>query len=136
MKVEITIDVDDLDRAVDFYCQGLGLDLIERTRDWARAELDGQTFWIYRFAPGSQGTIHRDYRRHWTPIHLDFIVGDLDRALNRALAAGGSLDREVRRNECEPLGTCDVANLSDPAGNGVDLVARHTCPAEGQRAVG
>ena len=41
------------------------------------------------------------------------------------IAAGGHLDREVRRNEPEPVGRCDVANLSDPAGNGVDLVERH-----------
>ncbi len=125
MKLEITIDVDDLDRAVKFYCQGLGLDLVDRTPDWARAELDGQTFWIYQFDAGPHGSIHRDYRRHWTPIHLDFIVSDLDRVLERALAAGGRLDCEVRRNEPEPLGRCDVANLSDPAGNGVDLVERH-----------
>ncbi len=126
MNLEITIDVDDLDRAVEFYCRGLGLELVERNPDWARAELDGQTFWIYRFAAGPEGTITRDYRRHWTPVHLDFIVNDLDEVLHRALAAGGRLDREVRRNEPEPLGRCDVANLSDPAGNGVDLVERHT----------
>ncbi|MHC4494067.1 MAG: VOC family protein, partial [Planctomycetota bacterium] len=45
MKLEITIDVDDLDRAVEFYCRGLGLELVGRNPDWARAELDGQTFW-------------------------------------------------------------------------------------------
>ncbi len=125
MKLEITIDVDDLDHAVEFYCRGLGLKLVGRNPDWARAELDGQTFWIYRFAAGPEDTITRDYRRHWTPVHLDFIVSDLDEVLERALAAGGRLDREVRRNEPEPLGRCDVANLSDPAGNGVDLVERH-----------
>ena len=125
MKLEITIDVDDLDRAVEFYCRGLGLELVERSADWARAELDGQTFWIYRFAAGAQGAITRDYRRHWTSIHLDFIVGDLDKVLQRALAAGGRLDRAVRRDEPEPVGRCAVANLSDPAGNGIDLVERH-----------
>ena len=125
MKLEISIDVDDLDRAVAFYCRGIGLKLVERNVDWARAELDGQTFWIYRCAAGPQGAITRDYHRHWTPIHLDFIVSDLDEVLERALAAGGRLDCEVRRNEREPVGRCNVANLSDPAGNGVDLVERH-----------
>jgi catechol 2,3-dioxygenase-like lactoylglutathione lyase family enzyme len=124
VKLEITIDVDDLDRAVGFYCGGLGLELVERTPDWARVRLPGQTFWIYRFDAGPQGPIARDYRRHWTPVHLDFIVSDLDAVLERALAAGGRLDRDVRRGAPEPLGRCDVANLSDPAGNGVDLVER------------
>ncbi len=125
MELEITIDVDDLERAVEFYCRGIGLVLLERSRDWAKAELDGRAFWIHRFAAGPHGAITRDFRRHWTPVHLDFIVDDLDAALARALAAGGRLEGEVRRDEAEPAGRCDVANLSDPAGNGVDLVERH-----------
>ncbi len=76
MKLEITIDVDDLDHAVEFYCRGLGLKLVERNPDWARAELDGQTFWIYRFAAGPEGTITRDYRRH-----CDRTCSDLSRSL-------------------------------------------------------
>ncbi len=126
MELEITIDVDDLDRAVEFYCGGLGLALVERNPDWARLELDGQTFWLCPFAAGPHGTITRDFGRHWTPIHLDFIVDDVDKAVERALAAGGRLDGEIRRMEPEPLGCLsDVANLSDPSGNGVDLLHRH-----------
>ncbi len=133
MELEITIDVDDLDRAVEFYCAGLGLALVERTPDWARVELSGQTFWICPFAAGTYGPTTRDYRRHWTPIHLDFIVDDVDQAVARALAAGGRLDREIRRNEPEPIGCrSDVANLSDPAGNGVDLLQRHKVRAVGE----
>ncbi len=89
MELETTIDVDDLDRAVEFYCGGLGLALVERNPDWARLALDGQTFWLCPFAAGPHGTITRDFRRHWTPIHLDFIVDDVDKAVERALAAGG-----------------------------------------------
>ena len=126
MKLEITIDVDDLERAVEFYCEGLGLALVERTSDWARVELNGQTFWICLFEAGPHGPISRDFRRHWTPVHFDFIVDDVDKAVERALAAGGHLDREIKRNEPEPIGChSDVANLSDPAGNGVDLLQRH-----------
>ncbi len=124
MKVEITIDVDDLERAVKFYCEGLGLKLIERGKTWARTELEDQTFWICEFEAGQQGGVARDFKRHWTPVHLDFIVKDLDSSLVRALDTGGRLDHAVRRDDPEPLGMCDVANLSDPAGNGVDLIQR------------
>ena len=125
MKLEITIDVDDLDRAVEFYCGGLGLTLVERNPDWARVEMNEQTFWLCAFAAGPDGAITRDFGRHWTPIHLDFIVDDVDKAVERALATGGCLDGEIRRNEPEPIGCrSDVANLSDPAGNGVDLLQR------------
>ncbi len=127
MKLEITIDVDDLNRAVEFYCGGLGLILVEHNPDWARLEFNGQTFWLCPFAAGPHGTITRDFRRHWTPIHPDFIVDDIDKAVELALAAGGRLDGEIRRNEPEPIGCrSDIANLSDPAGNGVDLLQRHT----------
>lgn len=126
MELEITIDVDDLDRAVEFYCGGLGLSLVHREPRWARVELDGQTFWLCSFDAGPHGRITRDFGRHWTPVHLDFVVADVDEAVDRALAAGGRLDGEIKRNELEPIGCrSDVANLSDPAGNGVDLLQRH-----------
>ena len=87
--------------------------------------MDEQTFWLCAFAAGPDGAITRDFGRHWTPIHLDFIVDDVDKAVERALATGGCLDGEIRRNELEPIGCrSDVANLSDPAGNGVDLLQR------------
>jgi len=126
MKLEITIDVDDLDLAVEFYCGGLGLTLVERDLNWARVELNGQTFWICSFKAGPHGNITRGFQRHWTPVHLDFVVDNVDKAVERALAAGGRLDGEIRRNEPEPIGCrSDIANLSDPAGNGVDLLQRH-----------
>ena len=124
MKVEITIDVDDLEAAVEFYCEGIGLKLVERGKTWARAELDDQTFWICKFETEQKGSTGRNFQRHWTPIHLDFIVKDLDAALACALDAGGRLDRAVQRDDPEPLGRCHLANLSDPAGNGIDLIER------------
>ena len=125
MKLEISIDVDDVDRAVEFYGRGIGLTVVEHKSEWAQLELSGQTFWIVKLASGPSGPITRDYRRHWTPTHLDFLVDDLDVSVERALAAGGHLDREITR-QTEPGGaSVDVANLSDPAGNGVDLCQRH-----------
>jgi catechol 2,3-dioxygenase-like lactoylglutathione lyase family enzyme len=124
MKLEICIDVDDVDRAVRFYGRGLGLSVVEHQREWAQVKLGEQTFWIMQIGDGPSGPIVRDYRRHWTPVHLDFLVDDIDGAVARALAAGGRLDREIQRQR-EPGGKhVDVANLSDPAGNGVDLVQR------------
>ena len=120
MKLEICIDVDDVDRAVEFYGRGLGLSVAEHKSGWAKLTLGGQVFWLMELPPGPT----RSYARHWTPVHLDFVVDDLDAAVERALAAGGTLDREVNR-QSEPEGAgADVANLSEPAGNGVDLIQR------------
>ena len=126
MELEITIDVDDLDRAVNFYCGGLGLTLADRDPNWARVELNRKILWLCPFEAGPHDNITRDFRRHWTPVHLDFVVDNVDKVVERALAAGGRLDREIKRNEPEPIGwRSEGANLSDPAGNGVDLVQRH-----------
>ncbi len=125
MNLEICIDVDDVARAVEFYGRGLGLSVVEKHSEWAQLKLGDQTFWLMKIAAGQAGPITRDYRRHWTPVHLDFVVEDVDKAVERALAAGGHLDRQINR-QSEPGGTsADVANLSDPAGNGVDLIQRH-----------
>ena len=118
MKLEICIDVDDVDRAVKFYGRGLGLEIPQHEKEWAKAVLGGQVFWIMEVAAGPSGAISRSYQRHWTPIHLDFHVGDIDLAVKRAIEAGGKLDREIQRN---PEGGA-MANLSDPSGNGIDLV--------------
>jgi len=125
VKVEICIDVDDVGRAVEFYGRGLGLDVVEHHPDWAQLRLGQQVFWIMKIAPGLAGPITRNYGRHWTPVHFDFIVDDIDQAVERALSAGGRLDREINRQREPGNRQVDVANLSDPAGNGVDLVQRH-----------
>nr|UXE46199.1 hypothetical protein Hi04_10k_c5981_00018 [uncultured bacterium] len=118
MKLEICIDVDDVDRAVEFYGRGLGLEIEKHEKEWAKAVLGEQVFWIMKIAAGTSGAISRDYKRHWTPIHFDFHVDDIEAAVKRATGAGGSLDRDIQRN---PDGG-SIANLSDPSGNGIDLV--------------
>jgi predicted enzyme related to lactoylglutathione lyase len=119
MEFSICIDVDDVDRAVVFYGRGLGLTVVESHPDWAHVKLGAQTFWIMKSAAGAQGQISRDYRRHWTPVHLDFTVDDIDAVVKRAVEAGGKLEGKIQRGAKGAL-----ANMVDPSGNGVDLV----CP--------
>ena len=38
----------------------------------------------------------RDYARHWTPVHLDVVVDDVDAAVTRARPAPGSKTRPPR----------------------------------------
>ena len=107
-----------MNRAVEFYGRGLGLQIQQHEKEWAKAVLGEQVFWIMKVASGPSGAISRDYQRHWTPIHFDFQVEGIDAVVTRALAAGGRLDREIQRN---PDGGA-MANLSDPSGNGIDIV--------------
>ena len=113
----VNIDVDDLDRATRFYCDGLGLRVGRRFDGWL--ELLGGPTPIY-LLPKAAGTPispangqKRTYERHWTPVHLDFVVLDIRGAIRRALGAGATLERDVSTHAYGLL-----ALLADPFGNG------------------
>jgi len=117
----VNIDVDDLESATRFYCEGLGLKIGRRFDGWI--ELVGAAAPIY-LLPKAAGTPvspassqARDYRRHWTPVHLDFAVTDVRAAIERALLAGATLERDVTTHAYGLL-----ALLSDPFGNGFCLI--------------
>jgi predicted enzyme related to lactoylglutathione lyase len=122
LVVHAYIEVTDATRGVDFYCKGLGLTLRRRlSPTWI--ELGGATLPIFLLADrppvahlGSR-KVQRSYERHWTPVHLDFVVGDLDASVSRLMVMGASLDRDVNIREYGR-----IANMADPFGNGFDLI--------------
>jgi len=116
MQLLINIDVDDLTRAEDFYRDAFGLAAARRFGDGAVEMLGGPVpLYLLRKAAGSEGAAGapRDYRRHWTPLHLDVAVDDLDTALARALAAGARAEGEVRE-----AAWGRIVQLADPFGHG------------------
>lgn len=122
MQLLVNIDVDDLDRATAFYTRCLGLSLGRRLGADIR-ELVGLAVPIYLIAkpagslPHAGATAGRTYARHWTPVHLDVAVDDLDAAVARALAAGAIQETPIA---AEAWGS--IATLSDPFGNGFCLL--------------
>ena len=118
----VNIDVDDLLRAIDFYTRAFDLRPGRRFGD-AGVELLGASSAIYLLvkAAGTQASSRssqaRDYARHWTPVHLDIVVQDIDAAVARALEAGASLEKAAQTNSWGKL-----ALLADPFGNGFCLV--------------
>ena len=123
VQLLVNVDVDDVERAIEFYRTALGLRLGRRLFAGSVAEMTGASSKIYLLAkpagspPWPQATSARDYRRHWTPVHLDFEVEDVDRAVERAVAAGARLESEPRSFEWGRLAT-----LSDPFGHGFCLL--------------
>jgi len=93
MRLIVNIDVPELAPAIRFYTAALGL-THTRTLDDDVAELTGASATIYllRKEAGTQAvkvpSIERDFARHWTPVHFDLVVDDVDAAAARALAAG------------------------------------------------
>jgi predicted enzyme related to lactoylglutathione lyase len=118
----VNVDVDDLDRAVAFYSDAFGLAVGRRFGDVA-VEMLGTTAPLYLLAKaaGSRATPgtrrKRTYRRHWTPVHLDFVVDDLEAALVHVEAAGGRREGKVH----ESAGARYVV-VADPFGHGLCLV--------------
>ena len=82
MEALINIDVDDLDRALGFYTRAFDLRVGRRIGTGA-VELRGATSPLYLLVkpPGMRPHVgaeeRRNYRRHWTPVHLDFVVAQL-----------------------------------------------------------
>jgi predicted enzyme related to lactoylglutathione lyase len=118
----INIDVPDLERAIAFYTRAFGLQLGRRLgHDFA--ELIGAPSPIYLLqqragtSPNPGGSVERSYARHWTPLHLDFVVEDIDAAVTRALAAGATAESEITDHAYGKL-----ALLADPFGHGVCLL--------------
>ncbi len=123
MDIRICIDVPDLERAIAFYTDGLGLRLGRRLGDdWAELLGAGSALDLLTNPSGTAplGESHpqrRDYARHWTPVHLDFVVDDVESALQRLLKLGAALERPVQERRWGRM-----ANLADPFGHGIDLL--------------
>jgi predicted enzyme related to lactoylglutathione lyase len=120
MDLLVNIDVPDLASAEAFYTEALGLTVTRRFGD-SGAELSGLPVKLYLLEKpeGSMGAGEdpRRYARHWTPVHLDIVVDDLDAALTRATAAGATLDAAPRAHVWGR-----IAVLADPFGNGFCLM--------------
>jgi predicted enzyme related to lactoylglutathione lyase len=120
MDLLVNIDVPDLPGAEAFYTDAFGLRVTRRFGGEA-LELSGLPAKLYllKKAEGTTGAgdDQRHYRRHWTPVHLDIVVEDLDVALSRAQAAGAVLDVPPRTHVWGK-----IAVLADPFGNGFCLL--------------
>lgn len=122
MRILVNIDVPDLEAAIDFYSRAFGLALHRRLGKTG-AEMLGAPAPIYLLqkAAGTPaaGAVRqpRDYARHWTPVHLDVVVDDVDDAVARAVAAGARLEDAAVSHDWGR-----IAHLSDPFGHGICIM--------------
>ena len=123
MEVRICIDVDDLERGIAFYTLGLGLRPGRRLgQDWVELLGAGSTIDLLAnpsgTAPlGESSLQRRNYGRHWTPVHLDFVVTEIDAIVQKLVHQGATLERPIQERRWGRM-----ANLADPFGHGVDLL--------------
>ena len=120
-RLLVNIDVGDLAKAERFYTEALGLKVGRRFD--GSVELLGAEAPLYLLenAAGTPAApapaAPRDYRRHWTPVHLDFAVENLEAAVARARAAGAVLENDIATHAWGR-----IAVFADPFGNGFCLL--------------
>jgi len=121
VRVLVNIDVPELAPAVEFYEAAIGAKLARLLDDdVAELEYGASLLYLLRKPAGSQATPDggaRQEGRHWTPVHVDFVVADVDAAVERALAAGAKRESDRidwRGSKC--------VTFSDPFGHGFCLI--------------
>ena len=111
------IDVPDVARAAEFYGKTFGWTSIDRS---GFVELAGAPVPI-DLLPRDEGSRTNDatrtFARHWTPVHLDVVVDDVDAAVARAVALGAKLEAGPSD---QPFGR--IAQLADPFGHGLCIL--------------
>ncbi len=118
----VNIDVDDLEKAIAFYRDALGLRRGRRLIGNIMEMLGGSSP-IYLIEKPSGSTAspttsqQRDFRRHWTPVHLDFVVSDILAGIDRAESAGAKLEGSL-----QTFNWGHMANFADPFGHGFCLI--------------
>lgn len=120
--VTLSVDVPDLEAGLEFYTEGLGFSAVGSVREDAfELRADGVRIDLLERAPGTtatpDGESERIYGRHWTPVHLDLEVDDVDDAAERAQAAGATVESGPTDVGGEVIATC-----VDPFGNGFCLI--------------
>jgi len=130
--VHLSIDVPDLARGLRFY--GRVFSFVETARPFpsmAIVDAGNLTVCMHEKPTGSassSGTTDvRRYERHWTPVHMDLHVADLDAVLDAVRAEGGQVEQEYRSHGPKPVAFC-----SDPFGNGFCVIGEApAAPREG-----
>jgi len=116
------VDVPDLQRAIDFYTAAFQLS-VGRRLGQSVVELLGSDAPLYLLEkpsetlPFADATSTRNYARHWTPVHLDFVVEKLEPALARAVAAGALVHGAISEHAWGRM-----VPLADPFGHGLCLI--------------
>ena len=122
MDLLVNLDVDDLEKAVRFYSSALGLNVGRRLGAFG-VEMLGSSVPIYLLVkspetPASKTISQlRSYQRHWTPVHLDFVVDQIQSAVQRAIEAGARLEQPITTHKWGKL-----APMADPFGHGFCFV--------------
>ena len=115
MTLLLNIDVPDVEAGVRFYTAAFGLK-VGRRFGTDFVELLGWPAPVYLLTKAAGSDLRR-YERHWTPVHPDIVVDDVDAAVGRAVGAGAKLETPAK-----DAAYGRIAMLADPFGHGFCLL--------------
>ena len=122
IKLSVSIDVSDLKQAESFYIEALGCKKIrDQGAKMVVLAVDNCDIYLLEKSAGSkplptESDVNRDYGRHWTPIHLDFLCENVDELVERIVKLGGAHEG----GESGDWGS--IAHCVDPFGNGFCII--------------
>ena len=121
IKVSVSIDVPDLRKGEAFYVKALGCKKIRDQGDkMIVLSTDNADIYLLKREAGSTPSnlsdIIRNYQRHWTPIHLDFLCEDVKGVVSKIQEFGGLHEG----GESGDWGS--IAYCADPFGNGFCVI--------------
>ncbi len=121
IKISVSIDVSDLKKAETFYVEALGCKKLRNQGDnMVVLSVENSDIYLQEKKSGTNplpsGDTVRNYDRHWTPIHLDFLCDNVEEVLVKILKFGGKHEG----GESGDWGS--IAHCSDPFGNGFCLI--------------
>ena len=122
IKISVSIDVSNLKKAETFYVEALGCKKVrDQGSNMVVLSTENCNIYLQEKAAGTKPLVSsevvRDYKRHWTPVHLDFLTENVDVVIERVLQLGGLHEG----GESGDWGS--IAYCADPFGNGFCVIS-------------
>jgi len=118
-EISISIDVSDMEKAVLFYTKALDCTELRVGESTTKLKAQNANIFLLKNESGTnpliKETSSRNYERHWTPVHLDFNVTEIEKTASLVKKYGGVIEGV----ESGDWGTVEFC--ADPFGNGFCL---------------
>lgn len=119
-QISIAMDVPSIDQAMAFYTEALGCSEKKRTKNSGIVSTGNVDIYFLEKEGGTNplltGSDERSYERHWTPVHLDFLVDDVKGMAAKVIELGGT------REGGDEADWGEIAYCADPFGNGFCII--------------
>ena len=121
IKISVSIDVSDLKQAETFYTVSLGCKKIrDQGSDMIVLATENCDIYLQEKEAGTKplttSDVVRNYHRHWTPVHLDFLTENINEVVKNILQLGGFHEG----GDSGDWGS--IAYCADPFGNGFCVI--------------